>query len=77
MTDQTLFPVDIKLTERQQQVYALTEHGPLTAAQAGVALHLKHNRQCRCGPCTFVSSEARAESRRKQRERERGRVKAK
>ncbi len=27
--------------------------------------------RCRCGPCTFVSSEARAERRRKQRDRER------
>jgi hypothetical protein len=66
MTDDTtaqLFHVPARLTERQAFVYLLAQNGPLDATQAGVALHLKHKRQCGCGPeraCEWAASNGRA-----------------
>lgn len=45
-----LFAVPPKLTERQAFVYELAKQRPLSPRDAGVQLHVKHQRRCGCGP---------------------------
>lgn len=58
MTDPTLFTVPAVLKPREQHVYQLTEHGPVTATVAGISWHIHRDQWCSCSPdrpCQYAS----------------------
>lgn len=58
MPDPTLFTVPPKLTDREQHVWQLTEHGLVNALEAGRSWHIARPQRCSCdagGTCQYAS----------------------